>query len=372
MPYVAGLEGVDPLADWDLDPDSWQVVTEAGHHELRGTGPADQLAVILGRGERPPEWAYSEAGGLVISSRFNLPAEGGMRLLFRSGERGFYGVQVLPGGLSLRRAPVPSDMFSIDSGRLLAGWSDAPVEAGLWHHLLIWLEGANIYIYLDRRLGIAFRQADLLEPGAILLQAHSASSEAPLRLDDLRVQRPGQASQHFDGREWPGGWERTPAGSADLKSAGANRYMDAGKGELLPLTGDLDDFVMACRFWSREEGFRIYVREGPQGVYVLDFDAGTLAVLQVTPDGEISASATYPDSYDHEGWYHLVLEALGNRLAIYRDGELRHEASWPGAPLTGRVRFALAGGDALWLDDCLFYSIEPSAVDQGRVAAPAE
>ena len=131
----------------------------------------------------------------------------------------------------------------------------------------------------------------------------------------------------------------------------------------------LDDFVMACRLWSREGGFRIYVREGPQGAYVLDFDAGTLAVLQVAPDGEISASAAYPAFYDYEDWYDFVLEAEGSRLIIYRDGELRHESSWPGAPLIGRVRFALAGGDALWLDDCLFYSIEPSAMDQERVAA---
>lgn len=367
MPYVGDMEGADPLGAWEADPAAWQVASEGEGRVLLALGGPDQPAAVQGAGALPPEWAYTEAGGLVIVLRFNLPPQGAMRLVFRSGSRGFYGLLAMPGSLSLRRAPVPSDLYGIESGRLV-GQRDAALEAGQWHHLLLWLDGAHIFVYLDRQLRIAYREADLLTPGAVLLQAHNASAATPLRIDDVRIQRPASASQHFEAEVWPSGWARDAAGRAEVASSRDNRYLDAGGTELMPATNALRDFVMSCRFWSHQGGFRLYAREGEGGAYALDFDAGALTVMQLAPGGAIEASASYPGVYHNTAWQDLALEARGGRLSVFVDGTLWHDAAWRDAPTSGAVRFALGGGDALSLDDCLFYELASSAMDPGRFA----
>ncbi|MCZ7546819.1 MAG: hypothetical protein M5R40_26350 [Anaerolineae bacterium] len=122
--------------------------------------------------------------------------------------------------------------------------------------------GANIYVYADQQLRIAYREADLLTPGEIVLQAGGASPDAPLRIDDLRVTHPLPASSHFETAMWPQSWERDAAGQAEVAQQAEGGYLEASKTELAPLTGALDDFMMACRYWPRAGGFRLYAREG--------------------------------------------------------------------------------------------------------------
>ncbi|MBN1284952.1 MAG: protein kinase [Anaerolineae bacterium] len=369
-PYVADFEGAGPLDGWDFDPDAWELVTgDDGDRALYGTGAVDKLAVVLGSSATPPAWVHGSLPGLVIAARLKLPPDGGMRLILRSGARGFYAVRVLPGSVALQRAPLERDLYSVESGRLVGMWPDAPVEAGRWHHLLVWLDGMNIYIYLDEQLGIAFNEADLLLPGDIVLQAYHARPDAPLVVDDLRIAPPHAASQHFSAVVWPAAWERSSSEAAALRQHDDNRYMlVTGAGDLAPKDAVFDDFALNCRFWSQEGGFRLYAREGDDGAYLLDFHAGALNVVQLAPGGAIVSSTAYPGAYDGDGWHDLALRALGDHLSVAIDGVRRHDGAARGGPLAGGLRFALAGGDGLALDDCLFYALDPSAVDPGRFA----
>ena len=376
MPYVGDMEGAQPLAAWALDADAWRLAVdgERGNRELHALGRPDQVAVVQGSAPLPPEWAFTEEGGLVIALRFNLPPEGGVRLIFRSGDQGFYGLLATPGALSLRRAPVPSDIYSVESGRQVAA-RDAAIAEGQWHHLLVWLDGPRIYVYLDYRLRIAYHDADLLAPGAVLLQARNARPDAPLRLDDVRIQRPALASTHFEAGALPAGWALSAAGSAEVRQEEGGGYLDASGGALALQAGapgaarsDLGDFTLLCRFWPHAGGFRLYAREGPEGAYALDLNGGRLAVMQFAPGGVIAASAAYPDFFHNTGWQDLAVVAQGNRLAVYHDGRLWHESAWRNVPAAGRVRFVLQGGDTLSLDDCLLYEMKPSAMDPGRFA----
>ncbi|MCZ7546820.1 MAG: hypothetical protein M5R40_26355 [Anaerolineae bacterium] len=91
-------------------------------------------------------------------------------------------------------------------------------------------------------------------------------------------------------------------------------------------------------------------------------------MMQFSPERAIAASASYADFYHNTGWQDLSVVARGGRLSVYGGGRLWHSEVWRGAPAAGALRFVLGGGDNLALDDCLFYPLEPSAMEPGRFA----
>jgi serine/threonine-protein kinase len=358
LPYVADFEGgTDSVKGWDFDPATWQVVTEGGENILIGQGKLEQPLVILGL--EHPEWLDDTASDMVMSFSLNLDAQtGGARLIFRCGgsacTNGYEALEIYPGLLSLRRnAPTPN-LFDRLSERVLKT-TNAPIKANKWHNITLWAEGSRIYVYLDRQL--IMTHEDLILPqlgaGAILLQTNSASR--PVRWDNFIFQRAETASDHFEVADRPATWETTnnPNTFVTLENNGNHYLQIQGDVRVTPHLLPIRDITLACRVWSDEGGYKLFLRNNPGGSLELEMAGGNLTITQLDGAGNLVAQHNVANFYNRKRWEDLNVSFIGDLLTIYRDGANRFEESFPDSPAAGGVIVETGRNDIMRLDDCL-------------------
>ncbi len=359
LPFVADFEeGARSLEGWDYDPASWQVVTESGDGVLIGQGQLNRPLVVLGL-ERP-EWMDATAGDLVMNFSLNLDAQAaGARVIFRcidaGGCTGGYNVlEVFPGLINLRRnAPVPN-LFDRANERVLRT-INAPVQASTWYNFTLWLEGSRIFVYLDRRL--IMTHEDLILPqlgaGSIIVQTNSGTR--PVRFDNLIFQRAEAASDHFEAPSLPADWRTTSSTNVTLgKEANNNQYLQM-KDEVT-VTPDLlpiRDISMVCRIWVEQGGYRMTLRQNAGGSLLFDLVGGNLTLLHLDGAGNTVTSYRVANFYNRNRWEEVDISFIGDRLTIYRDGQIRFEETIPNSPAAGGLIFQTQRDDILRLDDCL-------------------
>lgn len=358
LPFVGDFEAENALNGWDYDPAVWQVVQEGGERILVGQGRLEQPLVILGREQ--PEWQAFESGDMVISFSINLDRQsGGARVIFRCGNAngcpdGYNALEIFPGTLILRRNGVQSNLFDRENERPLRQFR-APIEAQRWYNITIWVEGSRIFVYLDRQLVMTVE--DLSTPqlggGAVILQTNS--NFRAVRWDNITIQRPEEASDHFQTANIPNTWATTSTTNTTIGTeSGGNQYLRMNSGvTVTPEVRPIRDLALACRVWIEQGGYRLRIRQSERGEMLFEFDAGNLTVSHVDGSGNMVDSRRITNFYNRNRWEDLNISFIGDRLEIYRDGISRFEETIPESPAAGGVSFEARRGDIVQLDDCL-------------------
>ncbi|MBI5958851.1 MAG: serine/threonine protein kinase [Chloroflexi bacterium] len=369
LPFIQDMEGATPLDQWDYDPMRWQLVTEGGNVSLVGLSGLDSALEILGR--EVPEWKEPVDEDLLIDMRVNLLQGDSIgRVIFRYSEQGYYVFEILPGYAMLKRG-VPGPI-NRSGEQLLKDWPNAPLQSGQWYEIKIWAEGNRTFIYVDNLLQLRANDTGFALPpgGAILLQTLSGVS-GQVAFDDIIIQRPELASDHFQGSTFPSTWQASSFTAVQLDIEGdGNQYirLTAG-GEVTPILPPLGDALVACRLYSEEGGFTTLLHESSQGSYRLLMDGGHMEIQLLNGQGDILQTWTRQNYYARGEWFDFIALMVGNRLTIFRRGEIVFEEDVQDAPPSGGVRFmASRDYDRLRIDDCLFTETALSATVDARFA----
>ncbi|MBN2302990.1 MAG: serine/threonine protein kinase [Anaerolineae bacterium] len=367
LPYIEDMESDTPLDGWDYDPTRWQLIPESGNVLLRGQTGLDSSLEILGR--EAPEWKEQSIDDLLIEMRINLMTNQSIgRIIFRYSDQGYYAFEILSGYAMLRRGQ--PGVLDRNTEQLLGDWRGAPIQAGKWYKISIWSEGSRVYVYVDNVLVLRTNDTGLLLPagGAILLQTLSAVND-PVAFDDIIIQQPELASEHFQGSSFPNTWEPSSRTSVQIVQEGNNQFVHMdNNAELVPQTPPLDDALVACRLLSEVGGLTVLLRESSQGRYELRLEAGNLTVKHLNGQGDQLGVWNVPNFYGRSDWFDFIVLMVGDRLTIYRYGEVVFEQDIEGAPPAGRVRFQTTNADYMRLDDCLFTETRLSGTADARFA----
>ncbi|NJL94230.1 MAG: hypothetical protein HC915_11145, partial [Anaerolineae bacterium] len=335
LPFVADMEGDNPIKDWEYLPEQWQVRTDGGNTALYGTTGFDSSLTVLGR--QVPEWVQPGQDDLLISFRVNLLEGNSLgRFIFKfQPNSGYYVLEVLSGRAILKRGPAgvaPSRPNELP----LATFNNAPIQNNRWYEFSIWAEGSRVFVYLNKQLVMSATDRELpLLPGSILLQ--TASSQAnPVGWDDLIVQRPELASEHFEGSSFPNTWERSSQQNVSLQSDGTNQFIQLDNAaEVRPVTPPMSNFILYARLNNTSLGFEMFVRESNQGSLEFDWDAGNVVITQYSGTGEVVWNETLGNFYGRARFEEFVITIVGERLTIFDSGEILFEEDLPGLSPSG-------------------------------------
>lgn len=355
LPFVADFEASEPIAQWDYDPDAWQVVNEGGQVLLVGQGNMTQPAIILGR-ERP-EWLESSASDFVVSFDVNLDSQASARLVFRYQDGlGYNVLEMFPGLILLRKSGARPNVLDRTTETVLRQNASAPIAANTWHHITLWVEGRRLYVYLDRDLLLTVEDLDApsLTSGQIFLQVNNAFR--PVRFDNIVVQRAEPYSDHYEASAIPSTWITTNTTNSGVAvESNGNQYVFLqDEVEIYPVMPPIRDFSMSCRVWSTQGGYSLFVRDSDNGTMQLEFIGGNLSIFYFDGAGSIVFQRNVTNVYSRNVWQDLDIKFEENRLEIYVDGRSRFEDTLEITPAAGVLRFTTQGNDILRLDDCLF------------------
>ncbi len=373
LPFVADFEGADALNGWDYDSAAWQVVNEGGEGVLIGQGKLTQPIVVLGREQ--PEWQAKGSGNLVIGFNINLDKQsGGARVIFRCADlngcqKGYNALEILPGLMILRRNGETPDIMNREGERLLR-----QVKVGIdeqqWYEVRIWVDGSRILVYVDRQLIMSVE--DLITPqlggGAVILQTNSAFRA--VRWDNLVIQRPESASNHFQTAGLPVTWQTTSPTAAFIGTDDTgNQYLQIQdnvtvKPSILPIR----DLSLSCRVWVEQGGYQLSIRQGASGSLRFTFAAGNTLIEHLDGAGGVVFSRDVANVYSRNRWDDLSISFIGDRLQVYRDGVNYYEGTIAGSPASGGISFQTQRGDVIRLDDCLITETAASSNASARFA----
>ncbi len=360
------MESDQALAGWDYNPELWRIVTEGGNRHLQGrAGLANPIEVL---GNEVPQWMTND-GDLAISLRLSLlEPTSGARILFSFSDQGYYALEVFSGTVSLRRG-APGQHIQRTPERIIRTVS-APVQSGHWYEFMIWVEGARVFVYLDSQLIIRADDsaAGALPPGAILFQTVAQLQGS--NIDDLKIEQPVIASEHFQGADFPATWTRNNSFTVTMGVEGnQNQFVRLQENaEIRPNLPPLGDIQVAARILSLQGGLEVWLRESPQGAFILDMDAGNLVVRVLGPDQQLLQESRVSNFYGRGDWFNLLVRIIGDRLFVYRNGQLYWEESYPDAPSSGTIRLVSQGVDIFQVDDVLITEIGRSITEDARFA----
>jgi len=356
MPYIGDFEGDEPLKNWEYNPEQWIVRTDGGNTALYGTTGFNSSLTILGRDV--PEWVQIGEEDVLINLRVNLlENNSGGRFIFKfEPNNGYYVLEMLSGLLLFKRGQ-PGFAPDRPSERELGRLAGANVTTNRWYEFTIWSEGSRTFIYQDKQLIFTIEDRGLpLAPGRILLQTFSSSNN-PVGWDDIIIQRPETASEHFEGATFPTTWERSSQQNVSIGVEGnGNQYVQLeNTAQVEPVTPPLGDFILYARLNNMQSGFDMYVRQSPNNAaaLLLDWKAGNVDVVQLNTSGEEIYRNTLRNYYGYGSFKDFVLTAVGERITIYSKGDIVFEQTLAGLPGAGFVRFATEEGEILRIDDFL-------------------
>ncbi|HML20437.1 MAG TPA: protein kinase [Aggregatilinea sp.] len=368
LPYIQDMEGEDALTGWNYDPMHWQLLSEGGNVVLMGLSGMNDYMEILG--DEQPEWEEPTEQALAVTMRVSLRDNNSVgRIMFRATQDGYYVLELVPGYMMLKRGATGD--VDRQSERLLRDWQQASIQAGRWYEVTIWIAGNRVFVYIDHQLRLAANDTGLALPpgGAIRLQTLSAEA-GQVGFDDIVIQRPESASDHFEGSRFPTTWQATSITNVDLGAeTDGNQYVYIfDEVDLLPITPPLGDVFVSCRLYSEVGGLQVRVREGTEGAYQFNMTAGNLEIQQLDAQGDIVHTWTRQNYYGRGAWFDFTVVTVGNRLTVYRQGETILDELVDNAPSSGGVRFTTHEGDRLRVDDCLFAETALSPTVDARFA----
>ncbi len=367
LPYINDFEAPDSLANWDLDPNSWRLQADSGNVSLVGTGGQRAPAVVLAHAS--PEWMDAGAQNLLLSLRMNLdtPASGG-RVIFRyTDANGYYVLEMLPGLLAIKRGQGGKGGIDRTSERVMAQVANAPIRNGNWYAVQVWADTSRIFVYLEHNLVLSPEDTGQTLPGgSIILQTLNANFR--VRFDDIKVQRPLPASQHFRGSDWPSTWTRTNSSSAKVGTERGTGFIEVDSGDVRPINPPVGDMLMACRLWSPSGAMEVRLRESNAGALLFHFEAGNMSLEQIDNTGKVKPIHGFPNFYGYGRFFDLIVETIGNEVRVYKDADIFAQVL-PNMPPPGDTRFiAPRPDDTFRVGDCLFAQTAKSPTEDVRWA----
>jgi len=369
LPFVADFESTNPIAEWDYDPATWQVINEDGQKLLIGKGRIDSPMVVMGNGK--PEWLESEVSDFIISTDFNLESgSGGARIVFRYADDGSYqAVELFPGLVILRRNNLSSpDVLDRDSEVIIRQTGNAPISNDTWHNATIWADGRLIYVYIDGRLLMTAEDTNPeLGAGQILLQVNA--SNRAVRFDNFTVQQAEPFSSHFEGATLPDTWQTDNSLKTIITSESGNNFVQVDNNvEIKPKMTPIQDFTLRARVWSTTGGYDLYLRESGAGAFLLDLDGGNLTMSHLDANGSVIFSRRVDNFYTRNVWQMLEITFIGNKLTISLEGRVRFEDTLESSPSAGTIRILTGNNDYMRLDDFLVTQTAATANAEAQFA----
>jgi len=374
MPFVADFEDANSLDGWDYDSAAWQVMKQNGEGVLVGQGNLTLPIVVLGKEQ--PEWQAAASGNLVISFSINLDRQSdGARIIFRCANlngcpNGYNALEILPGSMNLRRNGDKPDITNRDSEKPLKQVKLDTLDPQRWHDVRIWIEGSQIYIYLDQQLVLSVEDLNTpqLGGGAIILQ--TSNMFHPVLWDNLVIQRPEAVSQHFEASGVPIRWETTSTTATFIGSeSSGNQYLQMQNNvTVMPSISPIRDLSLNCRVWVERGGYILTVRQGESGSLRLTFDSGNLLIENLDSANNPLFSRLINNGYARNTWDDLNLSFVGDRLEVYRNGVNLFAETITKSPSSGGMSFHTRTGDIIRLDDCLMTETAASSNASARFA----
>jgi len=369
LPFIADFESTNPIAEWDYDPATWQVINEDGQKLLVGQGRIDSPMVVMGNGK--PEWVESEVSDFIISTDFNLESgSGGARIVFRYADDGSYqAVELFPGLVILRRNNLSSpDVLDRDSEVIIRQTGNAPISYDTWHNATIWADGRLIYVYIDGRLLMTAEDTNPeLGAGQILLQVNA--SNRAVRFDNFTVQQAEPFSNHFEGATLPDTWQTDDSLKTIITTESGNNFVQVENNvEIKPKMTPIQDFTLRTRVWSSTGGYDLYLRESGAGAFLLDLDGGNLTMSHLDANGSVIFSRRVDNFYTRNVWQMLEITFIGNKLTISLEGRVRFEDTLESSPSAGTIRIVTGNNDYMRLDDFLVTQTAATANAEAQFA----
>ena len=371
LPYVNDMEATDSLKYWDYDPTAWQLLPDSGNTSLVGSGGQAKLALVLSKASPAPQWDDPAIKSLVISTSINLDSQGSFgRIIFRQSDSGYYALNFAPGLMLLSRGT--SGTINRGSELQLQTYS-APIHNAAFFQLLIWCDETRVFVYLEHRLVIQVRdqQGPVLPGGQIILQTVNGGAQNAVRYDNLKIQLPNAASQHFDISAWPTTWTRSNVTDATLGTdSGSNiHYINQVAGTVSPNSGTLTDFLLTARINSVQGGFDMHLRESATGYFLMHFEGGNMTLSIVDNSGKATpVTAPFQNFYGPRGTFQdFTFELVGTRLTIYSKDIWSQDIKT--APLSGGISFVITKpNDQVRIGDIMIAETAKSATEVAQWA----
>ncbi|MEP7285166.1 MAG: protein kinase [Chloroflexota bacterium] len=353
MPYLNDMESPTALEDWDYDPAAWKLLTDSGNVSLVASGDYRSPALIL-RG-KTPEWADPSLTNLLLSLAINLDATNSLgRVVFRHSDNGYYVLEWGVGRVYIKRGKT-GDTTKIADERIVGQISNTSIRNGAWNLVEVWSSETRVFVYLEHKLILNVEDTgDPLGGGTILLQSYNKNFR--VRFDNLKVQRPLPASQHFQAADWPSTWQRSDTSLAKIVSGPRGGYIDMAPQVTVGPISDtpVENLRMSCRVWAVVGGFDMRVRDSKDGVLLFQFAAGNLKVSQLDGTGKPMQQWSYPNFYGRADFFDLGVETINDKLRIYTARNSIEETMKNPLP-AGNISFTTPSGEQnLRIDDCLF------------------
>jgi len=356
LPYIADFEIANPIAEWDYDPATWQVVNEDGQKLLLGRGRIDSPIVVMGNGR--PDWLAPEISNFVISTDFNLEnGSGGARIVFRySDDGGYQALELFPGLVILRRNNLSNpDVLNRDAEILIRQTGSAPISDNTWHNVTIWVDGRRIYVYIDGRLLMTAEDNNTPELGVgqILLQVNA--SNRSVRFDNFTVQQAEAFSNHFEGAIIPATWQTNNSLKSTIVTESRNNFVQVDNDvEIKPANmTPIQDFTLRARMWSTTGGYKLYLRESSAGSLMFELNGGNLTITHFDANGSVVFTRRVDNFYTRNVWQLMEITFVGDRLKISLEGRIRFEDTLTSSPPAGTIRIVTGNADYMRFDDFL-------------------
>jgi hypothetical protein len=369
FPYVADFEGDDGLAAWDADPSVWQVVNEGGENLLIGQGRLTDPARIAGLAQ--PEWLEPTGEDVVINFDINMDnLAAGARYVFRFSDDGYYVLELFPGLMILKRNNPTPDIFERTTERVIAQANGLNLPANDWQEIRVWVEGQRIYVYLNERLVMTAEDliTPQLGPGQMILQVNSTTR--PVRFDDVIIQRADPVSDHFEVGNVPSTWGTTNFTNTTIgREPDGNQYLRIERAAVVtPQTQPIQDLRMTMRTYNENGGWAMNIRESGAGSIRFSLDAGNMSIQQLDGAGDQIVAYNVPNFYNRNRWEDVSIIAVGDRLQIYRDGQIRFDEQLPVLTPAGGIFFETRDVDIMRFDDVLITETSASSNEVARFA----
>jgi len=340
LPYISDYEASDALQLYDYDSSVWKLQADSGNTSLVGSGGLQKPLIVLGKGQ--PDWRDPNNRALLLTASTEMDSDSAIgRIVFKQSSTGYYVFEFASGYVRVSRGTGATIQTTgerdLTGGRI----GSAAVRSKQFYRWLIWTDDSRVYVYQDNKLIVQARDTgDPLPGGNILLLARNAGASNSVRFDNLKVQRPAAASQHFGTPDFPSSWTRTNNTDASIGGNDQTRYIEIVNGSAAPQVGSLTNFLLACRLYNQEGGFELRLREGAEGAYLMRFDGGNMTLFLVTSAGKEQQIQVFTNFYNRGFFQEFTFEFVGDRVTILTS-RVNFSQEIKGGPRSGSIRFSV-------------------------------
>jgi hypothetical protein len=369
LPYVTDYEAPDAISLYDGDTTVWKLLPDSGNTSLIGSGGQQKPIVVLGKGS--PAWRDPANRNLLLTLSVNLLGDSSIgRIIFRHGAQGYYALEISPGSLTVTRGASAQIATGTERPLQNARLTGLPIRSGQFYKYTIWADDSRVYVYLEDRLLIQGRDTntDLLPGGNILFLTKNTGTPYAVSFDNLRVQRPNPASQHFAGSTFPTTWDRSNTTDVTLGGGDSVKFIEADAGFTSPKTGQLGDFVVSCRLFNQEGGYELRFRNSSAGAYLMRFDGGNMTFFNVDSTGKETQINYFQNFYNRGFFQDFTFEFVGDRVTITTT-KLNWSQVIANGPRQGEIRFDVKRPkDGVRITDFLVAETARSATESAQWA----